>query len=138
MKRKADPWFRFYVRTLNNLKVQRLPGETFKGWVNLLCLAEERDGALPSIEDIAFRTRVSRGEATELIQALKMEKLIDHDNTMHDWDEMQRKSDSSTERVRLHRERQKDLPVGPDHAVNKAPVVLSARRFSITGTGTRA
>ena len=59
MTRNSDPWFRFYVRTLNNPKAQRLSGGDFKGWVNLLCLAKEHDGALPSVEDVAFRLRLS-------------------------------------------------------------------------------
>ena len=47
-------WFRFYAEALNDPKVQRLDGETFKGWVNLLCLAKAHDGTLPDIPDIAF------------------------------------------------------------------------------------
>ena len=117
MKRKSDQWFRFYVRTLNNPKVQRLSAETFKGWVNLICMAAEMGGDLPSVDDAAFRLRMSIGEATELITELKRAGLVDRDNTVHDWEEMQRKSDTSTGRVREFRERQKEIPVGPDHGV---------------------
>ena len=60
MSLNSDPWFRFYVRTLNNPKVQRLPGNIFKGWLNLLCLAKETDGSLPPVEDISFRLRLSK------------------------------------------------------------------------------
>ena len=104
MKRNSDPWLRFYVRTLNNPKVQRLPGNIFKGWVNLLCLAKETDGVLPAVEDISFRLRLSKSKAESLLSTLETIGLIDGDR-MHDWDEMQYSSDSSTERVKRHRER---------------------------------
>ena len=105
MRRNSDPWLRFYVRTLNNPKVQRLSSGDFKGWVNLLCLAKESDGSLPSIEDVAFRLRISKRKAEALLKSLRFNGLITGDK-MHDWDEMQYQSDSSTERVKRHRERQ--------------------------------
>ena len=107
MKRNSDPWLRFYVRTLNNTKAQRLPGNTFKGWVNLLCLAKETDGSLPPDEDISFRLRLSKSKTESLLNTLRSNGLIDG-NKMHDWDEMQYPSDSSTERVKRHRERAKE------------------------------
>ena len=105
MRQNSDPWLRFYVRTLNNPKVQRLPGSIFKGWVNLLCLAKETDGVLPSCRGhVAFRLRLSKSKAESLISTLKTSGLIDGDR-MHDWDDFQYSSDSSTERVKRHRER---------------------------------
>ena len=107
VRRNSDPWFRFYVRTLNNPKAQRLPGGTFKAWVNLLCLVKETDGKLPSVDDVSFRLRMSKSKTEALINTLKTSGLIDGDR-MHDWDEMQYKSDSSTERVRRYRERDQE------------------------------
>ena len=52
-------WFRFYIRSLDDLKVQAMSGDLFKTWVNLLSLAAEQDGALPDIATIAFRLRLS-------------------------------------------------------------------------------
>ena len=107
MQRNSDPWFRFYVRTLNNPKAQRLPGGDFKFWINLLCLAKETDGSLPPIEDIAFRLRLSKPKAETLLKSLRLKGLID-ENRMHDWDELQYPSDSSTARVKQHRKRAKE------------------------------
>ena len=104
MRQNSDPWLRFYVRTLNNPKVQRLPSSIFKGWVNLLCLAKETDGVLPAVEDISFRLRLSKSKAESLLSTLETSGLIDGDR-MHDWDDFQYSSDSSTERVKRHRER---------------------------------
>ena len=47
-----------------------------------------------------------KSKTESLLNTLRSNGLID-DNTMHDWDEMQYPSDSSTERVKRHRERSK-------------------------------
>ena len=124
MRRNSDPWFRFYVRTLNNPKVQQLAASDFKGWVNLLCLAKEYDGALPPVEDIAFRLRLSKRKAETLLKSLEFNGLIDGD-TIHDWGEMQYASDSSTERVKRHRERQRNVPSNVPTVPHKVPSNVS-------------
>ena len=60
---KAMEWLRFYVNTLDNLKVQGLPGSIFKAWVTCLCLARINDGVLPSLDVIAFRLHCSTRQA---------------------------------------------------------------------------
>ena len=126
MTRNSDPWFRFYVRTLNNPKAQRLPGSTFKGWVNLLCLAKEYDGALPPVEDISFRLRISKRKAEALLNTLRFNGLVD-ENRMHDWDEMQYPSDSSTERVKRHRERKEHHVDVSSNVSSNVPVTVQSR-----------
>ena len=123
MRKNSDPWLRFYVRTLNNPKVQRLPSNIFKGWVNLLCLAKETDGMLPTIEDISFRLRLSKSKSEGLINTLKTNGLIDG-NKLHDWDDMQYPSDSSTERVKQHRERNKERS---GNVPSNVPVTVQSR-----------
>ena len=123
MTRNSDPWLRFYVRTLNNPKVQRLASGDFKGWVNLLCLAKEYDGDLPSVEDVAFRLRLSKRKVETLLKSLRSKGLVDGDR-MHDWDEMQYHSDSSTERVKRHRERAKEPPC---NVSSNVPVTVQRR-----------
>jgi len=51
-------WFRYHTDALDNPKVQELPPELFKFWVNLLCLARLYDGVLPDDRTIAFRLRM--------------------------------------------------------------------------------
>ena len=126
MRRNSDPWLRFYVRTLNNPKVQQLPPSEFKGWVNLLCLAKEFDGALPPVEDIAFRLRLSKRKAETLLKSLQFKGLLDGD-TMHDWDEMQYPSDSSTERVKQHRERKRNVSGNVPTVSSNVPVTVQSR-----------
>lgn len=99
-------WFRFYCDALDDPKVQRLPAERFKQWVNLLCLAKEDDGLLPSTEDIAFRLRISDADAQSLVEELAKRGLLDADGenfSPHNWHSRQFVSDSSTERVKRFR-----------------------------------
>ena len=124
VRRNSDQWFRFYVRTLNNPKVQRLPSKTFKEWVNLLCLAKETDGLLPPVEDISFRLRLSKSKTEALLNTLESNGLIDGDR-MHDWNEMQYPSDSSTLRVKQHRERAKKQQSNVSSNVSVTPQIRS-------------
>ena len=102
-------WFRFYSEVINDHKVQSLDPTTFKGWVNLLCLANDCDGKLPPIEEIAFKLRLSEHSARELVDTLVLHGLIDieadHSLTPHNWSGRQFRSDVSTERVRKHRQK---------------------------------
>lgn len=110
-------WFRFYHDALDDPKVQRLPGDTFKFWVNLLCLAsrsEERGLIVKSIEDIAFDLRVRDDEAAAMLADLIARGLIDeHVEGLepHNWGKRQFKSDNVAERVTKHRARKKDADV---------------------------
>src|SRR5262245_24583875 len=102
-----NTWLRLYTSVLDDPKVQRLPAEQFKGWVNLLALTKENDGLLPSIEDIAFRLRMTDEEAESLIETLVKRGLLESDGerlTPHNWNGRQYKSDVSTERVQRFRE----------------------------------
>ena len=114
-------WFRFYAEALNDPKVQRLDGETFKGWVNLLCLAKTHDGTLPDTVDIAFGLRKSQAEVETLLQALDDAGLIEQTPnglSPHNWDSRQYVTDNSTHRVRKYRQRRKDagLPTLSDYS----------------------
>jgi len=99
-------WFRFYDCALDDPKVQRLPGDVFKVWVNLLCVASRNDGQLPSVEDLAFMLRSDSETITRVMNELRRAGLIDESEqglTPHNWAERQYQSDSSAERMRKHR-----------------------------------
>lgn len=103
-------WFRFYEEALNDPKVQMLDGETFKGWVNILCIASTCDGTLPSAKDMSFRMRMSDVTCDGLVQKLVTAGLLDVTKKgirPHNWDSRQFKSDSSAERMRKLRERKR-------------------------------
>lgn len=100
-------WFRFYSEVLNDHKVQSLSPENFRHWVNLLCIANECDGVLPSMSEIAFKLRMSEDDACNVTETLRNAELIDVTDDQelfpHNWSVRQYKSDCSTERVRKHR-----------------------------------
>jgi hypothetical protein len=103
-------WFRFYNEVLNDPKVQCLPGDTFKAWVNILCLASQNDGVIPSIDDVTFALRLPLHDVTEHFDILFAAGLIDEKNgfrSPHNWKKRQFKSDTSNERVKRHRDRYK-------------------------------
>lgn len=109
-------WWRAYSSARHDPKIQRLPGELFKAWFNLVCLAGERNGVLPSIEDVAFELRKSVPAAQKIVDALVAATLLDETETgftPHNWNARQFKSDVSTTRVKQFRKRQRNVSVTP-------------------------
>lgn len=99
-------WFRFYDCALDDPKVQKLPCELFKIWVNLLCVASRNDGILPALDDLSFMLRQSSDSLSDSLSELMRHGLIDESAqglTPHNWSERQYQSDSSAERMRKHR-----------------------------------
>jgi hypothetical protein len=103
-------WFRFYGEVLNDPKAQCLDGETFKFWVNCLCVASQNGGELPALKPLAFLLRSTPEACAEPLKILVASSLIDevknqHGVThyVHGWDKRQYKSDTSTERVKRFR-----------------------------------
>lgn len=105
-------WFRMYHELLDDPKVQRLPAEVFKAWVNILCLAARNDGALPTVADIAFALRFSEEKTTRILGELSNAGLLDDEESgvvPHNWGQRQFKSDVSTDRVRRYRKRDRNV-----------------------------
>jgi hypothetical protein len=104
-------WFRLYDDVLNDPKVQKLSGETFKLWINVLCIASKHGGVLPSLDDLAFQLRLPELVCKTEIDTLKAAGLIDGDKRLkpHGWEKRQYKSDTSTERVKRFRERSSNV-----------------------------
>lgn len=100
-------WFRYYTRTLDSRKVQRLSDSLFRAWVNLCCLARIHDGPLPPLDEICFRLRVNTARAGTILRELEDANLLDRNEDgsiwMHDWQEHQRVSDNVAARVAKHR-----------------------------------
>lgn len=109
-------WFRFYDCALDDPKVQKLPAELFKTWVNLLCVASRNDGILPALEDLAFMLRKDEETLARVLRELQRCGLIDESEqglTPHNWSTRQYQSDNSAERVRKHREAKRHSNVSP-------------------------
>lgn len=119
-------WFRFYHEALDDPKVQRLPAELFKAWVNLLCVASKNDGKIPDdVADLAFTMRMSQAKLAAQIEALVAAELLDRDETLHphNWSERQYESDDVATRVKRHRERKAAVTANVPCNVTETPPV---------------
>lgn len=116
-------WFRLYDEALDDPKVQRLPAELFKVWINILCLANRGKGLILTISDISFGLRVSNQKAASYVSELCDAGLIDitEDGAFmpHNWFKRQYKSDSSTERVQRHRSTKKTVTCNADETLHE-------------------
>jgi hypothetical protein len=116
-------WFKFHHDALNDPKVQRLPGDLFKAWVNLLCLASQQParGSLPPVEDCAFALRLDVLAMADLANQLANAGLLEREPggySIHNWNGRQYDKPSDApervnERVRKHRERKSNADVTP-------------------------
>ncbi len=110
-------WFRFYNNAVHDPKVQRLPGEKFKAWINLLCIASENDGILPDLRDLCHILRLSETRVSCILNDLCEIGLLDPvevENAPmsyepHNWAERQFKSDTSNQRVSRYRQRKRNV-----------------------------
>lgn len=104
-------WIRLYTEVPDDPKVQTLPNNLFKFWINCLCLAGRNDGILPPFEQIAWMLRDSTENIASMMKALVSADLIDEIEggyMPHEWSTRQYESDVSNERVKRHRERHKN------------------------------
>ncbi len=117
-------WFRMYAEVLNDPKAQRLRDADFRGWVNVLCLACQNDGAIPSDDDIAFALRIDANKAKKLMVTLADAGLIDVTETArspHNWNGRQYKSDVSTDRVKRFRNAKRNVSSDVSSDVSETP-----------------
>lgn len=133
-------WFRFYSEALHDPKVQLLPAETYRGWTQLLCLANETEprGRLPrTMQDTAYKLHMDMATAESLIAELVDAGLIDRKNgrfLMHNWDVRQPDSDNIASRVQKHREKQKKPVTGNNNVT--LHVTPSPRTSNVLDTDT--
>jgi hypothetical protein len=103
-------WFRFFDTEMNDPRVRALPAPLFRFWVDLLCLASQRDGDLGTVADIALATRCRLDHTLNAVSRLNQAQLIDCINSRYTpraWHTRQWKSDQSNQRTRDWRLRQK-------------------------------
>lgn len=104
-------WFRFYSEVVHDPKVQRLPPDLFKLWINLLCLANDNPerGKLPAdVNDLAWTLRLDVEDLRAELRTLQGMGLLDWSEddkrySPHNWNERQKPSDDVTARVNKHR-----------------------------------
>src|SRR3954469_12282928 len=95
-------WLRFYDDVINDPKVQKLPDDLFKAWVNILCLASKNGGVIAGAADVAFSLRCTENQARAIVARLRDAGLLDAPAQgyvrPHNWNARQFKSDDCSER----------------------------------------
>lgn len=108
----SNPWIRLYRDSLHNPKIVSLNDRQHRIWHNLLLVADDA-GELPRVRDIACHLRLSIAEVEQLLAELVEAELIDmaidgpRKFRLHDWATHQYISDTSTDRVRKFRNKNK-------------------------------
>lgn len=134
------PWLKLWNKILDSPKIQMMDGDTFKGWINLLCLAnrENKDGLLPDLHSISFALRIKVEETGSLIDEMLRRGLIErHRGTLiiHDWAHWQASTQvTASERSRRYRENKK-AKCDVTASASRALASHEAERSAITGEG---
>jgi hypothetical protein len=108
----ANAWFRMYAEFATDPKVQSMPEAMQRRLTMLFCMRCSDVTVTLSDDEIAFALRIS-DEELATTKALFMRKgFISDDWSIANWDKRQFSSDSSAERTRAYRERQKQKQIG--------------------------
>ena len=103
----ANPWFRLYSEFAHDPKVQMLSEAMQRRYVMLMCLRCSETLETLHETEIAFQLRLSEAELIETKQLFIGKNFIDKNWNLLNWDKRQFVSDSSTMRVRKHRNNKK-------------------------------
>lgn len=102
-------WFRLYHEFATDPKVQSMSEAMQRRLVMLMCLRCSNTLETLQEQDICFALRIDETQLAETKALFMQKKFIDERWEILQWDKRQKPSDSSTERVRKHREAQKQL-----------------------------
>lgn len=101
------PWFRMYAEFATDAKVQSMPEVMQRRLVMMFCLRCSDVTVTLSDEELAFQLRISEEELAETKALFIRKGFIDETWEVLNWEKRQFASDSSAERTRAWRERQK-------------------------------
>ena len=114
----ANPWFRLYSEFAHDPKIQMLSEAMQRRYVMLMCLRCSETLETLHETEIAFQLRLSEAELIETKQLFISKNFIDKQWNLLNWDKRQFVSDSSTMRVRKHRDNKKQ-PSNDDETLQK-------------------
>lgn len=103
----SNSWFRMYHEFSTDPKIQMLSEVNQRRYVMILCLRCSNDHVTLHDVAVAFQLRISNDEWLDTKKVLMSENLINDSNQPIAWEKRQYISDSSTARVRAHREKAK-------------------------------
>lgn len=103
-------WFRMYAEFLSDPKVQMMSEALQRRLIMLFCARCNGDETLQD-EEVTFLLRIDAQEWLATKAEFIKRGFIDSHNKLINWDKRQYRSDSSSERVRKHREAKKHIDV---------------------------
>jgi hypothetical protein len=103
----ANPWFRLYSEFAHDPKIQMLPEAMQRRYVMLLCLKCSDTLETLHETELAFQLRLDEIELLETKKLFISKNFIDKNWNILNWNKRQFISDSSTMRVRKHRNKKK-------------------------------
>jgi len=113
-------WLRLYTEITRDRKLRRLDPACRWVWIAVLCIAKESpvpgkllisENIPATVEDIADEAAVTVEEVNLAIQKFKEQRMIHEEDgvfVVTNWEKRQYSSDSSTERVRKHRQKKNE------------------------------
>ena len=116
----ANPWFRLYSEFAHDPKVQMLPEAMQRRYVMLLCLRCSETLETLHETELAFQLRLDETELLETKKLFISKNFIDKNWNILNWNKRQFVSDSSTMRVRKHRNKKKQVG-NDDETLQKQP-----------------
>ena len=105
----ANPWFRLYSEFAHDPKIQMLPEAMQRRYVMLLCLKCSDTLETLHETELAFQLRLDETELLETKKLFISKNFIDKNWNILNWNKRQFISDSSTMRVRKHRNKKKQV-----------------------------
>ena len=102
-------WFRLYHEFATDPKVQSMSEAMQRRLIMLMCLRCSNTLETLQEQDICFALRIDETQLAETKALFMQKKFVDERWEILQWDKRQKPSDSSTERVRKHREAQKQF-----------------------------
>jgi hypothetical protein len=104
----ANPWFRLYSEFAHDPKIQMMPEAMQRRYIMLMCMRCSETLETLHETEIAFQMRLSDDELQSTKEFFIAKGFIDDDWNLTNWEKRQYVSDSSTVRVRKHRDKQKE------------------------------
>lgn len=97
-------WFRMYSEFASDPKVQSMDETLQRRFVMLLCLNCSGELEQLTHDELAFALRLTPEVLHETLAVFKSKGFLDAEGKIRNWNKRQYKSDTSTERVRKHRQ----------------------------------
>ncbi len=106
-------WFRLYSEFSHDPKIQMMTEAMQRRYIMLMCLRCSNVTETLQETELAFHLRITEHELAETKALFLAKKFIDKDWNLLNWEKRQYLSDSSTARVRAHREKTRNVTVTP-------------------------